>query len=85
MLIRLFVILFMKVSELKKSLHEKIELVNDMELLNALHVIISKKEPVYKISSKYLESIKKAEKEIEESNFYTLKDFEEQYNKWLKN
>ena len=33
----------MKVSELKKSLYEKIEQVNDGNLLNALHVIISKR------------------------------------------
>ena len=39
----------MKSSELKKALHEKIDQVNDANLLFALNVIVSKQERVYKI------------------------------------
>jgi len=74
----------MKTSDLKKRLHEKIDQSNDIDLLYALNVIISKQEAVYQIPDEYLESIELAEKEIEEGRFYTLQDFEEKYKEWLK-
>ena len=74
----------MNALELKKSLHEKIDLVDDVDLLNALNIIISRNEPVYQIPEKWLEDISRAEKDLEEGKFYTLTDFEEKHKKWLK-
>jgi hypothetical protein len=74
----------MKTSELKKAFHEKIDLVSDIDFLHALNVILSKQETVYKIPDGYLESIAMAEQDFNEGRFYTLKDFEEKYSKWLK-
>jgi hypothetical protein len=74
----------MKTSELKKRLHEKIDQVNDIDLLYALNVIISKQVTVYQIPDEYLARIEIAEKDIEEGRFYTLRDFEEKYKEWLK-
>ena len=74
----------MKPSELKKRLHEKIDQVNDIDLLYALNVIISKQEPVYQITDEQQKSIEIAERDIEEGSFYTLQDFEEKYQQWLK-
>lgn len=74
----------MSTSELKKRLHEKINQVNDIDLLYALNVIISKQEAVYQIPDKYRENIDLGEKDIEEGRFYTLQDFEEKYKEWLK-
>ena len=74
----------MKTSELKKRLHEKIDQVNDIDLLYALNVIISKQETVYQIPDEYLENIEIGEKDIEGGRFYTLQDFEEKYKEWLK-
>lgn len=70
--------------ELKKRLHKKIDQVNDIDLLYALNVIISKQEAVYQITEGQQRSIDSAEKEIEEGSFYTLQDFEDKYEKWLK-
>lgn len=74
----------MNPKELKKRLHEKIDQVNDIDLLYALNVIISKQEAVYQITEGQQRSIDSAEKEIEEGSFYTLQDFEDKYEKWLK-
>lgn len=74
----------MKASELKKSLHEKIDQVDDIDLLFALNIIVSKQERVYQIPEEFLGNIEQAEKDFEEGNFYTLKDFEEKYKEWLK-
>ena len=74
----------MKTSELKKALHEKIDQVDDFDLLYALNVIISKQEAVYKIPAEYQESIDIAKRDLEEGRFYTLQDFEEKYKKWLE-
>ena len=56
----------MKASELKKSLHEKIDQVSDANLLFALNVIVHKQERAYQIPEELLENTGQAEKDFGE-------------------
>ena len=74
----------MSIAELKEIINNKIMHTNDEQLLSAINTILSKSERVFVVPEKWKEEIEKSNKDVEEGNFYTLNDFEEKYNKWLK-
>ena len=74
----------MEVSELKKVLHQRIDELNDSEVLEAVNNFISNQDKVFKIPQKWREDISQGRKDIEEGNYYTLEDFQEKYKKWLE-
>jgi predicted transcriptional regulator len=74
----------MTLVELKKSLHEKIEELNDPDYLEMLDTMISQKDEVFQIPEEHLAGIKQGEQDIKNGDFLTMKEFEQRYGKWLK-
>lgn len=73
----------MSIQELKELLHQQIEGVDDEQLLKAVNVILGKNQKVFEIPNSHLSRLKRTlinEKE----EYFTLNEFEEKYNKWLK-
>ena len=73
----------MTLAELKKSIHEKIDNLDDPDYLGMLNRVIGYKD---KISEEHLTGIKQEKKEIRDVNFLTIttKELERLYEKWLK-
>ncbi|MES2447014.1 MAG: hypothetical protein V4546_07515 [Bacteroidota bacterium] len=74
----------MSISELKEIIQQKIMQTNDEQLLAAIDTILTKSDPVFVISEKWQKEIESANEDVKKGNFYTLNDFEEKYNTWLK-
>jgi hypothetical protein len=53
--------------------------------LSAINTILSKSESVFVVPEKWQKQIENANEDARNGNFHTLNDFEEKYNKWLKN
>ena len=77
----LIIFTLMTLLELKRSLHDKIDNLDDLEMLNE---IISVKDEVIIIPEFMKEGIQQGEKDIKNGDFYTMEDFEKKYEKWLK-
>lgn len=74
----------MSISELKEIIQQKIMQTNDEQLLAAIDTILTKSDPVFVIPEKWQKEIESANEDVKKGNFYTLNDFEEKYNTWLK-
>ncbi|MES2378525.1 MAG: hypothetical protein V4553_18175 [Bacteroidota bacterium] len=74
----------MTVLELKKSIHEKVDSLNDPDYLEMLNTMISYKDKVFQIPEHMLEGIKQGEEDIKNGDIFTMVDFEKKYKKWLK-
>lgn len=74
----------MTLIELKKSIHEKIEGVNDEQLLEEVAAILNKNEKVFIIPEHMKEGIRQGQEDIKNSRIHTMEDFEKKYEKWLK-
>lgn len=74
----------MSITELKEIINKKIMHTNDEQLLSAINTILSKSESVYVVPEKWQKEIENANEDVRNGNFHTLNDFEEKYNKWLK-
>jgi hypothetical protein len=74
----------MTLIELKKSIHEKIDKVNDQEFLEIVDSMINNKNKVFQIPKEHLPGIIQGERDIENGDFITLKALEKRYEKWLK-
>ena len=57
---------------------------NDEQLLSAINTILSKSESVFIVPEKWQKEIENANEDAKNGSFHTLNDFEEKYNKWLK-
>lgn len=74
----------MTLLELKKSLHQKIDNLNDPAYLEMLESMIDQREKVFIIPEYMLEGIKQGEEDIKNGDIFTMEDFEKKYEKWLK-
>jgi len=74
----------MTLIELKKSIHQKIDDLNDPDLLNLVNTMISNKDKVFQIPEEHLVGIKQGMEDIKNGDFITLEEFEKRYEKWLK-
>ena len=74
----------MTLVELKKSIHEKIDDLNDPDYLDMLNTMISYKDKLFQIPEDHLTGIKQGEEDIKNGNFLTLEELEKRYEKWLK-
>ncbi|HWZ36027.1 MAG TPA: hypothetical protein VNW51_07710 [Mucilaginibacter sp.] len=71
-------------SELKKSLHEKIDNLNDEAYLEMLESMIDHRGDVFIIPEHMKEGIRQGEEDIKHGRVHTMEDFEKKYEKWLK-
>ncbi len=69
----------MTVVELKQSLHEKIDTLNDEAYLEML----SEKEEVFIIPEHMKEGVKQGMDDIKNSRVHTMEDFEDGYKQYL--
>jgi len=74
----------MTVVELKKSLHEKINGLDDPDYLEMLDTMISYKDKVFQIPEEHLAGIIQGEQDIKNGDFLTSEELEKRYEKWLK-
>ena len=74
----------MTLVELEKSLHEKIDGLNDQQFLEHIAAILSNKEEVFIIPPHMKEGIQQGEEDIRNGRIHTQEDFEKKYEKWLK-
>lgn len=74
----------MTLVELKKSIHEKIDNLNDTDLLEIVNQLIREDDVIYQIPQEHLADIQKGAQDIKNGDFITLDDFEKRYDKWLK-
>jgi hypothetical protein len=74
----------MTLVELKKSLHEKIDGLNDQQFLEHVAAIINNKEEVFIIPPHMKEGIKQGKDDLTNGRVHTMEDFEKKYEKWLK-
>lgn len=74
----------MTLLELKKSLHETIDRLNDEAYLAELKSIIDRREEVFVIPEHMKEGIKQGKDDIKNGRIHTMEDFERKYEKWLK-
>jgi hypothetical protein len=74
----------MTLIELKKSLHEKIDDLNDQQFLEYVAAIISSKEEVFIIPEYMKEGIKQGMDDMRNDRTHTMEDFDKKYEKWLK-
>jgi predicted transcriptional regulator len=74
----------MTLIELKKSIHKKVDDLNDRELLELVDAIVNRKGEVFVIPEHMKEGIRQGMEDIKNGDFYTMEDFEKKYEKWLK-
>ena len=74
----------MTLIELKRSIHEKIDNLNDPDYLEMLNDMISQKDEVFIIPEHMKEGIKQGREDIKNGDFITMEDLEKKYEKWLK-
>ncbi len=74
----------MTLIELKKSIHKKVDDLNDRELLELVDAIVNRKDEVFVIPEPMKEGIRQGMEDIKNGDFHTMEDFEKKYEKWLK-
>ena len=74
----------MTLVELKKSIHEKIDNLDDPDYLDMLNTMIYYKDKVFVIPDHMKEGIKQGMEDIKNGDVYKMEDFEKKYDKWLK-
>ena len=74
----------MTLIELKKSLHEKIDGLDDQDFLEYVDAIITSKDEVFIIPEHMKEGIRQGKDDIKNGRIHTMEEFEKKYEKWLK-
>lgn len=74
----------MTLIELKKSIHEKIDTLDNPELLELVNQLIQEEHAVYEVPEEHLKDIEQGKQDIKNGDFITLEQFEKRYEKWLK-
>ena len=74
----------MTLVELKKSINERVDSLDDPEFLEMLNNLISQKDEVFQIPEEHLADIEQGKRDIENGSFITLEEFEKRNKKHLK-
>jgi hypothetical protein len=69
---------------LKDYLVSKINLINDINILNHLKDELEKSQTVYELSFYQKEKLKKSQLDFENGKFYNQDQMDEKIEKWLK-
>ena len=73
----------MTLVELKKSIHQKVDKLDDLELLELINQLAHKKDDVFVVPEHMKEGIRQGDEDIKNGLFFTMEDFEKKYEKWL--
>ena len=74
----------MTLIELKKSIHEKIDGLNDQQFLEHIAAIIESEKGVFIIPEHMKEGIRQGMEDIKNGDYITLEELEKKYEKWSK-
>ena len=74
----------MTLIELKKSIHNKIDNMDDPVYLEMLNSMIYYKDKVFAIPDHMKDGIRQGTEDIRNGAFRTMEDFEKKYEEWLK-
>ena len=74
----------MTLIELKKSIHEKIDGLDDHQFLEHIAAIIENKRELFVIPEHMKEAIRQGIEDIKHGRVHSTEDFEKKYEKWLK-
>jgi hypothetical protein len=74
----------MTLVELKKSIHEKIDHLDDPDYLDMLYTMLYAKDEVFAIPEHMKKGIRQGTEDIKKGDVYTMTDFEKKYGEWLK-
>ena len=74
----------MTLIELKKSIHKKVDELDDPELLKLVNSLLRQKDDVFVIPEHMKEGIKQGGEDIKRGDFITMEEFEKKYEQWLK-
>ena len=74
----------MTLVELKKSIHERIDNLNDSDFLEMLNDMISQKDEVFIIPEHMKKGIRQGRTDLQTGDFISLGEFEKKYEEWLK-
>ena len=74
----------MTLVELKKSIHEQVDNLDDAEYLDMLNTMLYNKDGVFVIPQGMKEGIRQGTDDIKNGDVYSMEDFEKKYEKWLK-
>ncbi|OCX51119.1 hypothetical protein BEL04_20625 [Mucilaginibacter sp. PPCGB 2223] len=74
----------MTLIELKKSIHQKVDDLNDRELLELVDALIHRKDEVFVVPEHMEAGIRQGIIDIQKGDVFTMDDFEAKYEKWLK-
>ena len=69
----------MTLTELKRSIHDKIDNLDDQHYLDMLNTMLYKKDEVFIIPGDTKEGIKQGTEDIKNGDSYTMEDFEKKY------
>jgi hypothetical protein len=73
----------MTLAELKQSIHRKIDIFNDMALLEQINAIVTKEE-LFTIPSDMKSGVAIGLEDLQNDRVKTQKDFDKKYEAWLK-
>lgn len=73
----------MTLTELKKSIHDKIDDLNDPKFLEMVNRLIDNKDQVFKVPEEHIAGIEQGIKDIKNGDFISMEEFEKRYEKWL--
>jgi len=74
----------MTLVELKKSIHDKIDGMDDPDFLELVNALIHSKDQVFQIPEEHISGIEQGLQDIKNGDFITMEQFEKRYEKWLK-
>jgi hypothetical protein len=74
----------MTLVELKKSIHERVDNLDDPDFLEMLNNLISQKDEVFQIPEEHLAGIEQGIRDTQNGDVLNLEQLENRYEKWLK-
>jgi poly(3-hydroxyalkanoate) synthetase len=79
-----FVLLYYDIDELKKSIHEKIDHLDDKIFFEQIAELIDGKGNIFEIPEGHIAGIIQGEQDIKNGDYLTLDELQKRYEKWLK-
>jgi predicted transcriptional regulator len=71
-------------TELKQDLHKMIDQITDVNVLQALHVILERENQTEQVPHHLLQSIERGLEQIKKGQTVPHEDVKKRYDKWLK-
>jgi hypothetical protein len=71
----------MTLAALKKSIHEKIDHLNDPDYLDMLNTMLYAKDEIFAIPEHLKEGIRQGTEDIKNGDIYTMADFEKTFTR----